>query len=227
MVMDRVYVVIAAYNEASAVGAVVAGVRALGYGVAVVDDASRDATAQAARRAGAKVVIHPVNLGQGAALQTGIDYALSLGATHIVTFDADGQHQPSDIPVLLSALRDSRAEIALGSRFLGKAIGMDMRRRFLLRLSAWFSRLATGLAVSDTQNGLRAMTAYAARHIRIRQNRFAHSLEIIAQMARLKLAYVEVPVTITYTDYSRSKGQSLWSGVGIMIDLFLARLRQW
>jgi len=225
--MDNVFVIIPAYNEASAVGAVVEGVRAQGYRVVVVDDASRDATAQIAKQSGAHVVSHPVNLGQGAALQTGIDYALAYNATQLVTFDADGQHQASDIALLMSALHSCKADIALGSRFSGSAVGMDTRRRALLKLSALFSRVMTGTYISDTQNGLRAMTAGAARRIRIRQNRFAHALEIIAQVSQMKLIYVEVPVTIVYTAYSRSKGQSLWSSAGIMIDLWLARMRQW
>lgn len=225
--MDKVFVVIPAYNEAGAIGAVVASVRAHGFEVVVVDDASVDATAAIAAQCGADVVSHPVNLGQGAALQTGMQYALAHDASHIVTFDADGQHRAADIALLLAALKEHKADIALGSRFLGRAIGLGRRRRWLLQCSTAFSALTTGIRINDTQNGLRAMTASAAQRIRIRQNRYAHALEIIAQVVRLGLHYVEVPVTVEYTAYSRSKGQSLWSGAGILVDLALGRLRQW
>src|SRR5262245_53500219 len=102
--MSGAWVVIAAFNEARAIRRVVAELVSLPYRVVVVDDGSSDATAQIAARDGAEVLKHPINLGQGAALQTGIDYALLRGASHVVTFDADGQHRAEDIAVLLAAL---------------------------------------------------------------------------------------------------------------------------
>ena len=227
METKNVWLVIPAYNEITTIAEVILDVTASGYRVVVVDDASKDETAAAAGQEHASVVVHPVNLGQGAALQTGIDYALSQNAEYIVTYDADGQHKVSDIAVLLAALDEHNADIALGSRFLGEAVDMHWSRRFLLRCSGWLSRMTTGLAISDTQNGLRAMTAHAARTIRIRQNRFAHALEIIEQVSTHRLRYVEVPVTVVYTTYSRSKGQSVWSSLPIMADLFLGKLDKW
>ncbi len=227
MKSKNVWVVIPAYNEITTIAEVIRDVTASGYRVVVVDDASKDGTSIAAQQKGAAVVVHPVNLGQGAALQTGIDYALICNAEYIVTYDADGQHRVSDIAVLLAALNEHNADIALGSRFLGKAVDMHWSRRCLLRCSGWLSRMTTGLVLSDTQNGLRAITAQAARTIRIRQNRFAHALEIIAQISSHHLRYVEVPVTVVYTSYSRSKGQSVWSSLPIMADLFLGKLDKW
>ena len=219
----RIWVVIAAYNEASVIARVVGEVALRGYHVVVVDDGSADDTADRAAAAAA-VVRHPVNLGQGAALQTGIDYALQQGADAIVTFDADGQHRAADIESLVAGLREARADFALGSRFLGDTIALSTARRLLLRAATVFTQLTTGLRLTDTHNGLRAMTRRGAEKIRLRQNRMAHASEILAQIAASGLAYVEVPVRIEYTAYSVAKGQRLGDALTILLDLFARRL---
>ncbi len=224
---QAIWVVIPAYNEERSVAAVVRGVLCCGYRVVVVDDASVDQTYVAAQQSGALVLRHPINLGQGAALQTGIAYALAAGADVIVSFDADGQHNSADIAVLVDALAQHRADVAFGSRFLGQAVDMRAARGLLLRLAAWLGRALSGMAIKDTQNGMRAFTRHAATAIRIRQNRFAHAYEIIMQVGSLGLRYVEVPTTVTYSDYSRSKGQTAWSSLTILLDLILGKLRQW
>lgn len=223
---DRVFVVIAAYNEAPVIASVVADVRRTSYQVVLVDDGSIDETGEIAARAGAFVVTHPVNLGQGAALQTGLDFALAQGADVIVTFDADGQHRAADIPKLIEALWATKADYALGSRFLGGAINLPRKRRLMLAAATCFTKLTTGLALTDTHNGLRAMTRRGASHFKIKQNRMAHASEILHQIAQSGLAYVEVPVTIEYTDYSLAKGQRLSETVTIMIDLFARRMHR-
>ena len=216
--------VIAAYNEARAIGRVLAGLASLPYRVVVVDDGSTDATGHVAARAGAEVLTHPINLGQGAALQTGIDYALLRGASHVVTFDADGQHRPEDIAGLLAALAAHQGDFALGSRFRGAAVDLPPLRRLMLRAATWFTRLTTGLDVTDAHNGLRAMTRRGAAHIRLRQNRMAHASEILHQIAASGLRYVEAPVTIQYSRYSLAKGQRASEFVVILLDLFARRL---
>jgi polyprenyl-phospho-N-acetylgalactosaminyl synthase len=220
----QMYVVIPAYNEGPVISRVVSEVKRAGYAVVVVDDGSSDATAEEARAAGAGVITHPFNLGQGAALQTGIDYAVAERAEVIVTFDADGQHRVSDIARLAEALVEERADFALGSRFLGQAPNLPPLRRLLLHAATAFTRLTTGLQVTDTHNGLRAMTRRAAAAIRLRQNRMAHASELLSQIAASGLRYVERPVTIEYTAYSLAKGQSLGDAVLILLDLFARRL---
>jgi glycosyltransferase involved in cell wall biosynthesis len=219
-------VVIAAYNEAEVVGRVVADVRRRERQVVVVDDGSRDGTGEIARNAGAAVVRHPVNLGQGAALQTGIYYALCQGADYIVTFDADGQHRAQDIAALIAALEKHRADFALGSRFLGSTTDLPPARRILLKAATWFTRLATGLRLTDTHNGLRAMTRRGANHISLRQNRMAHASEFLDQIAHSGLSWVEVPVTIRYSGYSLAKGQRLGDSLAILVDLSAQRLQR-
>lgn len=220
----QVHVIIAAYNEAAVISRVVMEVKRAGYRVVVVDDGSKDATAAVARGAGATVVPHPFNLGQGAALQTGVDYALAQGAEVVVTFDADGQHRVADIAGLVDALSEERAEFVLGSRFLGQATDLPPLRRLLLKAATLFTRLTTGLQLSDTHNGLRAMSRRGATAIRLRQNRMAHASELLGQIGSSGLRHVERPVTIEYTAYSLAKGQKMRDAVFILVDLFARRL---
>lgn len=218
------WVVIPAFNEKPVIGEVVTAVRALCHNVVVVDDCSDDATGAQALAAGATVLRHPINLGQGAALQTGIRYALRRGAGSIVTFDADGQHRPEDISVLLDTQVKTGADVVLGSRFLGHAENIPRLRRMLLQLAIVYTHITSGVKLTDTHNGLRLLTRRAAERIHIRQDRMAHASEIIAQIGALGLMVVEAPVTIVYTEYSLRKGQKLGNVFNILVELFVARL---
>jgi glycosyltransferase involved in cell wall biosynthesis len=218
--------VIAAYNESPVIGEVVADVTGAGYRTVVVDDGSHDRTAERAESAGAVVIRHPINLGQGAALQTGIEFALARGADAIVTFDADGQHRLADIAGLVAALVTHDADYALGSRFLGTAVNIPASRGLLLKAASWFTRVTIGLKITDSHNGLRAMTRRGASRIHLRQNRMAHASEILHQIASSGLKYVETPVTIQYSAYSLAKGQTLFDALRIVLDLFASRLHR-
>jgi glycosyltransferase involved in cell wall biosynthesis len=214
-----IWLIIPAYNEAAVIGRVVADVVRRGYKVAVIDDGSTDETARNAGIAGAVIVTHPINLGQGAALQTGIDYALRRGAKYLVTFDADGQHAIEDVPALIDALGD--ADIALGSRFLGKQIeGASSSRRALLRTATLVSNGLSGMKLTDAHCGLRAFRADAAPALRITKDRMAHASELLRKIKTSGLRVVEVPVTVRYTEHSMSKGQGGMQAVRILFDYF-------
>jgi glycosyltransferase involved in cell wall biosynthesis len=223
---DSPWVVIAAYDEAKVIEPVVRDVRRAVRHVVVVDDCSRDETGPRAAHAGAHVLRHPINLGQGAALQTGIDYALAQGAQTIVTFDADGQHDIADLPALLQAQRASGADCVLGSRFLGRTENLSAERRLLLKAAAWLTVLTAGVRLTDAHNGYRLFTRRAALTLRIRHNRMAHASEIIEQIARHGLRWVEAPVTVRYTDYSVAKGQRSSAALRILVDLMVGKLRR-
>jgi glycosyltransferase involved in cell wall biosynthesis len=221
MAADRstTWVVIAAYNEGKVIRGVVAEVVRDGWSVVVIDDGSRDTTIAEARAGGAIVVRHPVNLGQGAALQTGIDYAIRRGAQAIVTFDADGQHNAGDIPALVAALAD--ADVALGSRFLGKQIeGASTGRKALLRTATLVSNGLSGMKLTDAHCGFRALRASAAPRLRILQDRMAHASELLRKIRTSGVRVVEVPVTVRYTEHSMSKGQGGAQAVRILFDYF-------
>jgi glycosyltransferase involved in cell wall biosynthesis len=220
----HVHVVIAAYNEAAMIERVILAVRHAGHSVIVVDDGSIDGTSQIAHSAGATVVRHPFNLGQGAALQSGIDFAVMEGAATIVTFDADGQHRPADIARLAGALAEDNADFVLGSRFIGQSPDMPPLRRLLLKAATLFTRITTGLILTDTHNGIRAMTRRGAQALRLHQNRMAHASELLGQIGSSGLRYVERPVTIDYTGYSLAKGQKTSDSIVILLDLFARAL---
>lgn len=223
-----VWVIVPAYNEGPAISGVLSVLIQHGYTVVVVDDGSSDDTVRQALRFPITVLRHLYNLGQGAALQTGIGYALrSPNTRFIVTFDSDGQHHVEDIDRLLEPLRSGHYDVALGSRFLRDedAAHVPLRRRITLGLALSLSKAATRLPLTDTHNGLRAFTADAARRIEITHNRMAHASEIITQIATLKMRYCEVPVTITYSDYSMKKGQNVLHGVDILWDLVRGNIR--
>jgi len=222
--LDQVWIVVPAYNEAGAIGPVLHAVLDVFPRVLVVDDCSNDHTGDLSASAGATVLRHPINLGQGAALQTGIDYALAQGAEIVVTFDADGQHSVADAVAMVRLLRETRCDLILGSRFLGAAPNMSWRKRLLLRAATLYTRLTTGLDVSDTHNGLRVLSRRAAERIRISQDRMAHASEILTQVAVQKLSYREAPCTISYTKYSMAKGQPLSGSLTILRDLVVRRL---
>jgi glycosyltransferase involved in cell wall biosynthesis len=213
------WVVIAAYNEGKVIRDVVAEVAAAGWSVVVVDDGSRDDTVAAARAAGVTVLRHVVNRGQGAALQTGIDYAIRRGARAVVTFDADGQHSTEDIPTLVAALDE--ADIVLGSRFLGKQIeGASSRRVALLRTATLVSNGLSGMKLTDAHCGFRAFLVSAAPALRITQDRMAHASELLRKIKTSGVRVVEVPVTVRYTAHSMSKGQGGLQAVRILFDYF-------
>ena len=220
------WIVIPAYNEERVIAGVVGEAIRSGHRVVVVDDGSSDATAEIAARTTDVVVRHPINLGQGAALQTGITFALAQGAEFIVTFDADGQHRIADVSKLLDALAERQADFALGSRALGQTTNMPGSRRLLLWGATCFTRVTTGLEVTDAHNGLRAMTRRGASRLKLRQNRMAHASEILDQIASSGLKYIEVPVNIEYSNYSLAKGQRSSDAIDIMLDLCAGRLHQ-
>lgn len=219
-----IWIIVPAYREAARLGNTLQTLMQSYRQVVVIDDGSADATCQVAHDAGAWVVRHPINCGQGAALQTGITFALQQGADYLVTFDADGQHDPTEIPRLLEPLQTGQADVALGSRFLGNTVNMPWTRRFILKAGVLFTRIVSQMRVTDAHNGFRALRRQAALKINLLQDRMAHASEILDQIRRHRLRYVEVPVTIRYTADTLAKGQSSLHAVKIAGELLLGRL---
>lgn len=218
--VKRTWIVIPMYNEATVVGSVIADLLPVFPHVVCVDDGSSDGSQDVARAAGAVVVQHPINLGQGAALQTGIEYALQDPEMDaVVTFDADGQHRVPDAFDMVQRIRSGEAEVVLGSRFLDDRTKLTPLKRLVLRTAALQIRMATGMALSDAHNGLRVMDRRVASSIHLTQNRMAHASELVYQLARLEVRYKEHPVEIIYTEYSKAKGQSLLNSVNILAEL--------
>ncbi len=221
---DDVWIVIPVYGEEKVIASVVDDVLRTFPNVVCVDDGSADNSATEIAGTPAHLVRHPVNMGQGAALQTGLTYALArTGGQYFVTFDADGQHRVEDVQRMLEVARSGKADVVLGSRFLGgDPTGVPRLKRLLLPLIARLSPTARRLRLTDAHNGLRVLNRPAAESLRITQNRMAHASEIIGWLARSKWKVAETPVTVLYTEY-KGKGQSLINGVNILFDVSLNR----
>lgn len=213
-----VFIVVPAYNEGSRLSKVLEELGRTGYQVVVVDDGSSDHTADVARSHGCFVLRHVFNRGQGAALQTGITFAIREGADVIVTFDADGQHQTSDLPALLAPILEGRSDFVLGNRFLNGQSNVPAFRKLVLQLGRLFTFLTAGLRVGDSHNGYRAFSRKGASAISLKQDRMAHASEIYDQIKDSQLAYEEVPVTIRYSAETLAKGQKLSNSVSVLFQ---------
>lgn len=223
--MNRVFIVIPAYNEQQTLSEVIDGIRVAGeYVLVIVDDGSDPPLNSFIQQHGCHIIRHAVNLGQGAALQTGISYSLQKGADIIVSFDADGQHDPRDIKPLVSAVLEGKADVVMGSRFAGEAPQMPFTRKVLIHFARIFHYMLTGLWMSDAHNGIRALSRKAASKIQLKENRMAHATELILEIKRHSLKWMELPVTVHYSAYSRKKGQSSANSIRILFDVVLHKL---
>jgi polyprenyl-phospho-N-acetylgalactosaminyl synthase len=221
---DDVWVIIPVYNEAGIIAEVVQQALKTFPNIVCIDDGSRDDSAAEIGRTGAHLIRHPVNMGQGAGLQTGLRYALArTGGQYFITFDADGQHRVEDAMAMLEAVRADEADVALGSRFLDRTTHVPLIKRVVLGVVSRLSPTSRKLKLTDAHNGLRVFNRKAASTLRITNNGMAHASELIQRLARSSLRVKEMPVTILYTDYSRSKGQSLYNGVNILFDLSMTK----
>lgn len=222
----EVFVIVPAYNEAPVIEGTVMPLWKAGYSIVVVDDCSSDRTWEILAHMPVYSLRHPINLGQGAALQTGMAFALAHGAKYLVHFDADGQHPSDQVPRLLEPILEKRADVVLGSRFLqaSDTANVPWMKRFLLRSGRLINYLFTGLLLSDAHNGFRALSRKAAEQMQLRENGFAHATEIIEVIHNCNLRVMEVPTTIRYTDYSVRKGQPVSNALNIVLALLLRRV---
>lgn len=222
---EDVAIIIPAYNEGTAIAETINSIPKKFKHIICIDDGSKDDTAAQIQSTRAQLVRHPINMGQGAALQTGIDFALlSSEIKYFVTYDADGQHRIEDVETMLAYIRKHPVDIVLGSRFLGKAENISLVKKLILKLAIKFSNVSSGVKLTDTHNGLRVFNRTVAEGLKLQMADFAHASEIIDRIAEKQYSYKEVPVTIIYTDYSRSKGQSIINAVNIGFDVLIGRL---
>ncbi|HLO80142.1 MAG TPA: glycosyltransferase family 2 protein [Chitinophagaceae bacterium] len=223
---QELYIIIPVFDHDEHLKEIIQTLTGKGYkNIIVVNDGSEKDIFKQISEFNIHYLHHRQNLGQGAALQTGFDYAAGLDAEFVVTFDADGQHDPNDLPVVLAPVVAGRADVSLGSRFLSsQPTNIPFSKKLLLQTARFFNFLFTGLMLTDAHNGLRALNRKALNKIRITENRMAHATEILVEAKKHHLLIEEVPVTIHYTDYSIKHGQSSWNSLRIFIDLVFYKL---
>jgi len=220
-----VAIVIPVYNEAKVIKGVIESVMHEYGSVICVNDGSIDSSSEEIRKTKAFLIEHPINMGQGAALQTGIEFALMLkNIKYIVTFDADGQHRIEDVTSMLDVIRSGNVDIVLGSRFLGKSTNMSTLKKGLLKAAVIFTNATSGLTLTDTHNGLRVMTRRTAELLDLKMSDYTHASEIIERISQKNLRFIEIPVTIDYTEYSIAKGQSPLNAINIAFDMLMQRI---
>lgn len=218
----KIACVIPAWNEAKHIVKVINKVKNFVDLVIVVDDCSKDNTYQLTLEAGALALRHPINRGQGAALQTGSDYALDLGADIIVHFDADDQFAANEIPDIIQPIIDNQADIVFGSRFLGKGSDLPKLKKYLILPIAKVVNRFFGVKTSDPQSGFRAYTKEVAKSFRIENRGMAHCSEILIKLSQSKWRIKEVPITVSYHEY----GQKFSGGIRIIKDLIIQKIGQ-
>ena len=224
----KVVAVIPAYHESKRISSTIEGVFPYIRDILVVDDGSMDDTGKRAHEAGAHVLRHAINRGQGAALKTGTEAALRYGADMIVHIDADGQHDPAFLPALLEPLMSDRVDVVFGSRFLGvEPEGMPSTRRLILRAGCLFNAYALGVphAMTDPQSGLRAMSAQAARQLSFFHDGIAHASEILRAVTHSSLRWQEVPIRVRYSSEMLAKGVKTSDSFHIAWHLFLGKFQ--
>ena len=220
-----IFVIIPCYNEAAVIRNTVIEVLRHGYNVVIIDDSSKDNSKNELKGLPVYYLRHRVNLGQGAALQTGIDFALKKGAKYFVTFDADGQHDSDDIPGMIALLEKEKADIVFGSRFLpGAKTNVSRSRSFALNLGRYINYFTSGILLSDSFNGMRIFSKPAAEKIKLTENRMSHPAQLLMLTAAGKLKYAEYPVAIHYSDYSKKKGLKNKDGIKILIEILLYKI---
>lgn len=213
--------IVPAYNEADNIVAVIRGLLPLVDEVVVVDDGSIDATAQEAIRAGAQVVRHELNRGQGAALETGHEYARQKKAEIIIHFDADGQFDPADVQKGIVQLQNSGVDIILGSRFLGIQSNIPFfKKNIILPMARFVERLAGAAPLTDAHNGFRIFNNKALHVLQLTQARMAHATEIPQLITKHNLRYAEMPIVVMYKRF----GQNVGGGFKIIRDLIMNKI---
>ncbi len=219
----KILVIVSAYNEEKTIKDIVLNLKRNGYDVLVVDDGSTDKTGELAQGAGAILLRHLINLGQGGAIQTGFDFALKFKPEIVVTFDADGQHFVSEIPKLIQPIIEDRADVIIGSRFL-----KNQQIPFPRLVMNWVANLVTfilfGLWLSDSQSGFKAFRVSVLKKIKIRGQRFDWSSEVVSEIKTKKIKFLEVPIRVKYTPYSLSKGQNFFVGIKTFVRLLFKKI---
>lgn len=216
-----VAIIIPAYNEGAVIRENVLNVLDRFENVICINDGSKDNTLEELLKTNAQTLNHLTNIGQGGALETGVKYALKNSKIkYFITFDSDGQHRIVDAEKMIEKIKKEDLDILIGSRFLDEKSNIPGLKKLILKMATVFTRMTTGLKVTDTHNGLRVFNRRFAEKVDLKNFGMAHASEFLEIIKNNKFKYSEIPVKINYTNYSKSKGQPIINSVNILFDLF-------
>ncbi|WP_323735586.1 glycosyltransferase family 2 protein [Methanosphaera sp. ISO3-F5] len=224
-----IYIILSCYNEENTLEEVVTGLVERGFKVLIIDDGSKDKSPVIARELVKRYAPnvyhyrHIINVGLGGAIKTGIRAALSRGADIMITFDADGQHNPDDLYRMYPPLQDGIADVVIASRDFSD---MPAGRRFGNTVMNYITYIFQGKMVTDSQSGLRAFTASAARKLQLKSPQYGVSSEIIGEINRRNLEMLEVPMTTIYDDRTIQKGTNTLVGLKIILEFLNETLKK-
>lgn len=214
----NLWVVVPAYNEEKNISKIIKGIKKHSKNIIIIDDGSKDHTSKIADKSSAIVLKHIINMGKGAALKTGCDFAIKQGAKRIIVLDSDAQHNPEDIPNFIKNLEG--LDIVFSYRKLNK------RMPFILKFGNWFIskviKFLYKVKLKDSQCGYRAFTAEAYKKIRWLATDYSMESEMIANTGKYKLKYKEVPIETVYGD--KYKGTTIIDGIKIVLNMSLWRV---
>lgn len=215
--MSEIYIVIPAKDEEMRIEKVIQSIVDYGYeNIIVVNDASHDNTAEVVKKYSEVTLInHIINLGSGGATRTGLDYCVRKGAKYIATIDGDGQHKVEDLDTIVREIVKDEYDLILGSRFK-KENDIPNSRIFFNKVGNIISLLLTGKYISDSQSGLKAMTAILANKLSLEYNGYEFCMEIIKNARFHKARITEIPISVMYDKDTTQKGQNLSSGFGMI-----------
>lgn len=218
------WIVIPAYNEEKVIQDVIREIQAVGYRqIIVVDDGSCDHTCQRAKEMPGVVTLkHLINRGKGASVKTGVEAAKLLGADTVVTMDGDGQHNPKDIVPMLDKIQEGY-DVVLGSRLID-CQNMPKYKIVHNRIGNLLVWMLYGLFVTDSQSGFRAYSHKALHTIDTRTDRYEYDSEVVREIHRHKLKFIEIPIEVRYTEYSMSKQHkmNLKNGFKTLIKMLIS-----
>tara|TARA_B100000795_G_scaffold269816_1_gene260539 strand:+ start:1551 stop:2237 length:687 start_codon:yes stop_codon:yes gene_type:complete len=218
--LDNVYVILPLFNESKVLDKVIDEVQSTFKNIIVIDDGSTDNSYDLLLKKDVTLIKHPINLGQGAAITTGFEYVKKIeNAFAVITFDSDGQHSVDDAKEFAKTILNCEEEIIFGSRFLGNEKNIPLIKRNVLKIATFITNIITGMNLSDTHNGLKAIKKSCIKKLDLDINGYAFESQFIYQISKRKISYRELPANIIYTDYSISKGQSIRNGFIIIEDI--------
>ena len=220
MKFKDIYVIVPAFNEQNVIKDIINNLLKDFSNVIVINDGSNDKTLETINDLDIKILNHEINLGVGAAVQTGFDYVSNIpDAKAVITFDADGQHLVDDAVAMAKEIMICDEGIIFGTRFPKHSKNIPMVKRIVLKLIAKITDLVTGVSLSDAHNGLKAYKVSIIKELELQFSSYSYESELITQVAKKKIDYKEMPTDIKYTSYSIKKGQKLLNGLLIIEDL--------